>query len=716
MEVLVCLAKHSGETVPKETLMAEVWGDTFVTDDVLTRSISELRKALADDAKSPQLIETIPRRGYRLRPNVQPALAEPRRYGSLLAIALGVVVVVGVAGLLLWPDRVFTEKDTVLLVDFDNQTGETIFDNALKQALRIQLAQSPFLNLLPEEDVRETLRFMGRPPGDHVSGDLAREICQRNGIKAMVGGSIASLGHNYVVSLDVRNCQNGKVLSSQQVEVKSKEEVLSGLGKAAASLRANLGEALSSIEKYDAPVEKATTSSLEALQAYSFARQNLDQGGDPWDAIPFLVKATEVDPNFAMAHVTLGEIYSSGGPSSNDELARRSFATAFALRDRVTQRERLHIESTYYEDAARDLGKAADAYELWKWGYPKDVTPFDALAGIYLSTGQYEKAAENARSALRLRPKRAISLETLAAIYRLLNRLDEAKALLDQSIALGFDTPRVHWQAYTIAYLRNDRAAMQKELDWARERGQTTRVPFHQALVSAAKGQLRQSEDEFRQTMDERLSNHDQAGAALASVQLAIIEAHLGYPVQARKRAASSLKLLSANTDLAALALAVAGDDVGAQKVLEGLLQTRPQDTLLTNVIAPVVKAQLELKRGQPKLAINLLRSAEEQELGADNAGRGFMAIYLRGQAYLQMLAGKEAAVEFQKIIDHPGVAPFSPLHALAYLGLARAYGLENDQPRSRAAYEEFFARWKDADPDLPILIQAKAERARLAQ
>jgi tetratricopeptide (TPR) repeat protein len=498
------------------------------------------------------------------------------------------------------------------------------------------------------------------------------------------------------------------------VEVQGKEQVLRSLEKAASNLRAQLGESLSSIQKFDTSLEQATTSSLEALQAYSLALQKLARGGDTWDALPFLKRAIELDPNFAMANARLGEIYSSGGPTSNDHLAKESLTRAFLLRDLASEREKLYLASTYYENATRELDKAADGYELWKWTYPRDVTPYDGLAGIHISTGQFERAADNAQRALLLQPKRAISYERLAGIHTYLNRLDEAKAFCLQASAQKIDGPRIHWKLYMIAHLENDLAAMEKELDWATSRGETTRVPFYQGLVAAANGQLRRSEGFFQQTMDVRLADHDREGAALAAVQLALIEAHFGYRARARERAATSLRLLSANTDLAALALAAAGDGTGAKKPMDDLLKAFPQDTLLNNAIAPVVTAQIELNHDRPRRAIDLLRSAQPYEFGADNAGRGFMAIYLRGQAYLRMHTGEDAATEFQKIIDHPGIDPFSPLHSLAYLGRARSYALQADKARARDSYAEFFTRWKNADSDLPILRQAKAEYAGL--
>ena len=738
LKVLLALLERPGEIVSRDELKKRLWSsDTFVDFDLsLNKAVNRLRDSLNDSADKPLFVETLPRKGYRwigpaamsastpiaisennleldgqyMRPEDGPR----RRTGWLWKLAVGLplmVVALTFAGFSLFPHhKVLTDKDSILVADFQNSTGNPVFTETLKQALITELAQSPLLNVVPPDSILETLRFMGRSPGEKITPAIAREICQRNAIRAVLRGSISNLGRSYVITLDARDCLTGFSLGQQDVMVETPEQTLHGLARATANLRRQLGESLNSIQKFGVPLERATTSSLEALQAYSFARGKLAQGGDPWDAIPFLRRARELDPNFAMAHIALGEIYASGGPTSNDQLAAGSLEKAFSLRDRVSERERLYITSAYYEGATRELYKAADAYQLWKFAYPKDASPLEGLRAIYISTGEYQKAIQNAQAALLLSPERAVSLERLATLYMFLGRPEAARDVCERSITQGLDGPRLRWALYMIDFLLNDMAGMQQQLSWAQNQKQTTRVPFYQALLAGAKGQLRQARTHFQETIDVRLADHDTEGAALAAVQLALIEAHFGYPAQSRLRAASSLPSLSGNTDLASLALAMAGDDLSARKPLHRLLQIFPRGTLLNNVIAPVVEAQFELKRNQPKRAIEVLRSAETYELGADNAGRSFIAIYVRGKAYLQMSAGKQAETEFQKIIDHPGIAPFSPLHALAFLGRARAYGLQGDPTRTRAAYEEFFARWKDADGDLPIMVQARAE------
>ena len=737
LKVLLALLERPGEIVPRDQLKKRLWdSDTFVDFDLsLNKAVNRLRDALNDSADKPLFVETLPRKGYRwigpsaMSASTPTAISEniPELGGQdmrpkdgsrghagwqwKLAVGLVLMVALTFAGFSLFPRRKpLTDKDSILIADFQNSTGNPVFTETLKQALITELAQSPFLNIFPQDRVQETLQYMGRSPSDPVTPAIAREICERRRIRAVLRGSISNFGRKYVIALDARNCRTGDALGRQEEVVDSADQALHGLEKAATRLRRQLGESLSSIRNFSVPLEQATTSSLEALQAYSYANLKLAQGGDLWDAVPFLVKATELDPNFAMAHATLGEIYSAGGATSNDALAEKSFKHAFELRSRVSEREKLYIVGTYYEYATRELDKATQAYELWKWTYPEDVKPFDALAGILISTGEYEKAEENAHAALLLRPKRATSYERLSGIYIYLNRLDHATSFCQQAASQHIDGARIHLKLLMIAYLNKDAVAMQNQLEWYKSHGNPTLLAFYGALLAAAEGQLHRSEALFREVSQLRLAYHDQEGAALAAVQLALIEAHFGHRVLARRRATTSLPRLPANTDLGSVALIMAGDDTAAKKPIDRLLRSFPHDTLLRNVIAPIVAAQSEINHGHPERAIQLLRSALPFEFGADNAGRGLMAIYLRGQAHLRMRAAKDAGNEFQKIIDHPGIDPFSPLHALAYLGRARASGLEGDPARTRAAYEEFFARWKDADGDLPIMVQARAE------
>jgi serine/threonine protein kinase/tetratricopeptide (TPR) repeat protein len=647
----------------------------------------------------------------RMSTGITPLAARPRLWPGIATT--GIVAAVLVIGTFFYFHRgpKLTEKDTVVLADFNNRTGDAIFDETLKQALAIQLGQSPFLNIFPEDRVRETLHYMGRSPNGQVTPAIAREICERRGIKAMLTGSISSLGRNYAIALEARNCRNGESLAQQQVEVQGKEQVLRGLDKAASKLRAQLGESLSSIQKFDAPLEQATTNSLEALQAYSLAQQQRARGAEEDEAIPFLKRAIELDPNFAMAYATLGAVYSGTVVPSNDDLSIEYLKKAFELRDHVSEREKLYLSAHYYAGVTRELDKVTETYELWKRIYPRDAIPYNNLAVTYADIGKYEQAAENLREAIRLRPDHIFPYEHLAEAYVSLNRWQEAKAVCDKAIAEKLDGPDLRWLMYRIAFIENDTAGMQRQLEWAKRKGDETRVPFFQAVVAAYSGKVHQSRELFSRAIEIPRAAHE-VGASLVMIQQALIEAQLGFLRRARDQALAAGTLPRPEKDLAAVTLALAGEADRAQALVSELEKRFPQDTRLNNVLAPSVRAAIEIKRNNAKHAIELLRSAVPYELGS--SAPGLLPIYLRGESYLRMRAGKEAATEFQKILEHRGVAPLSPLHVLAHLQLARGYALAADNTKARSAYQDFLTLWKDADPDIPILKQAKAEYAKL--
>jgi len=631
-------------------------------------------------------------------------------------VTTGIVVVVLIISAFFYFRRSpkLTEKDTVVLADFNNRTGDAIFDETLKQALAIQLGQSPFLNIFPEDSVRETLSYMGRSPNEQVTTAIAREICERRGIRAMLTGSISSLGRNYAIALEARNCRTGESLAQQQVEVQGKEQVLRGLDKAASKLRSQLGESLSSIQKFDAPIEQATTSSLEALQAYSLARQQREHGADEDEVIPFLKRAIDLDPNFAMAYATLGTVYGQTIGPPNVDLSIEYLKKAFELRDRVSEREKLYLSAHYYEGVTHELDKVTETYELWKRIYPRDPIPYNGLGAWYAAIGKYEEAAENAREAIRLRPDYIFAYDHLAEAYAGLNRWREAKAICDKAIAEKLDGQEMRWLMYKIAFIENDTAAMQRQLEWAKSKGEGTRVPFFQALVAAYWGTLQQSRELFSQVIEGERAVHDEDGASSVTMQQARIDAQFGFLRRAKDQTVATAGAIpQSDKDLAAVTLALVGEADRAQTLVNELEKRFPQDTLLNNVLAPSVRATIEINRNNANRAIELLRSTVPYGLGMGPLS-GLLPIYLRGQAYLRMRAGKEAATEFNKILDHPGVAPLSVLHVLARLGLARAYALSGDTAKAKTAYQDFLTLWKAADPDIPILKEAKAEYATL--
>ena len=747
--VLLLLLQNPGHVISREEIRRHLWGvSTFVDfERGINLSINQIRAALCDNAEKPRYIETLPRVGYRFIAKLEPsngasahtADKPPRsaihvvvpieratsvtsgksvwwRRGALYGLPV-LLAMLAAASVFLYIRRPppLTEKDALVLADFTNRTGDPIFDEILKEALAIELDQSPFLNIFPENGVRETLRYMSRSPDEKITPEIAREICARRGIKAMLTGSISKLGRNYAIALEARNCQTGEALAQQRVESEGKEHVLRELSRAASNLRAQLGESVKSLQKFSAPLEQATTNSLEALQAYTLGRQRQSQGADVWDVVTYFKRATELDPNFAMANAALGDLYSGGVAMSKDDLSTEYLTRAFNLRDSVSEREKLYLAALYYEDAARELDKAVESYELWKWTYPRDAQPYSDLAGVFNELGRYQNAVDNAKQAIFLRPDHNFAYQRLATAYFSLNRWSEAKAICEDSVAKKLDGPNTHWRLYTIAFIEDDSSAMERELEWAKKRGDTTRPMFYHALQAGYWGKLKQSTVLFEQTVQDRRAAHDSDGAALATVQLAVINAILGYGKLAREQALASEPDLRTDKELVALALALTGNSARAQQQLAAVEKRFPQDTRLHNLRAPSVQAIIELSRNHAKQALELLKSAVPYELGTDSSGWGLLPIYLRGQAHLQLRAGNEAAIEFQRILDHRGVAPFSPLHALALLGLARSHALGHDRTKSLSEYREFLEVWRDADPEIPILVRAKAEYRRLS-
>jgi serine/threonine protein kinase/tetratricopeptide (TPR) repeat protein len=631
-----------------------------------------------------------------------------RRWAVAAAIAVALVAM-GAALVHYRRRPALTERDFVVLTDFVNTTGEPVFDGTLKQALAVQLGQSPFLNIFPEERIRVTLRFMGRPADERVSREVAREICQREGIKALLAGSISGLGENYAITLEAVNAQTGEILASEQAEVRGKEQVLTALGRAASRLRAELGESLSSIKKFDAPLEQATTSSLEALRAFSLGDQQRAKGAD-FDAIPFFKRAIELDPNFALAYarlaaacINIGEIGQAG------EYAKK----AFELRDRVSERERFYIAARYYDVVTGETNKAIESYETWRRTYPRDYTPWTNLAYLYLNLGQCDKALEEARGAMKLDPDRPFAVLNLAAAYMGLGRLEEAKAILEKALAQNPDSAGIRLTRFVIAYAQGDAAAMQRGADAARGKPGEETLVMTQGQAAAFSGELQRARELFGRSVEIALRSNLREAAAGVQAQGALIEAEFGNARQAREGAGAALTLARAKAAqaIAAVALARAGDAGRARQLVGELARRSPTDTLLNATLLPTARAAIELQADNPSKAVELLRPALQYEFAYYS---GFVPIYLRGHAYLRAKDGGKAAAEFQKILEHRGVDPVSPLYALAHLGLARASAMAGDTVKSRLAYQNFLALWRNADPDIPVLREAKAEYARL--
>jgi serine/threonine protein kinase/tetratricopeptide (TPR) repeat protein len=606
-----------------------------------------------------------------------------------------------------------TERDTVVVADFTNTTGDPVFDDALKQALAVELEQSPFLNILSDQKVSETLRLMGRSSSDRLARDVARELCLRTGSKAMIAGSVSSLGSQYLLGLSAVDCNSGDSIAKEQVQTPKKEDVVKALGKAASTLRGKLGESLATIQKYDTPVEQATTPSLEALQAYSLGLRTLRTQGEE-AAIPLLKRASELDPNFAMAYARLGTEYSNLGQIA---LGSQNAKKAYELRERVSERERFYIDSHYYDYANGESENAAQVYDLWKQTYPRDVVPYANLGNIYFAIGQYEKALLQFQEALRLEPDNVNGYTNLAVTYIDMNRFDEARKLLEQAQSLRLENVSLLVNLYVLAFFRGDVVEMQRQVAEAKGKlGIEDALTALQSDTEAYHGHFEKARELTRLAEDTARRRSDPETAASYRAEAAIREAEVGHGALARQDVAAALSM-SANRNVriqAALALARTGETTRARVMARDLQKETSTNTILNSYWLPTIRATAEINQDNASSAIQLLQTASPYELGSPEPLGNLYPVYVRGQAYLSARQGTAAAVEFQKLVDHVGIVQNFLLGSLAHLGLARAYALAGDTAKSRTAYQDFFVPWKDADPDIPLLKQAKAEYAKL--
>jgi tetratricopeptide (TPR) repeat protein len=607
-----------------------------------------------------------------------------------------------------------TEKDTIVLSDFDNKTGDSVFDDTLKQGLSVQLEQSPFLDLISERRVNETLKLMGRSPDDRLTANVTRDVCQRTGSKAMLTGSIAGLGSQYVIGLKAVSCNTGDVLAEAQEQAAGKEAVLKALDNAAISLRSKLGESLSSVEKYATPVEEATTPSLEALKAYSLGvKTNYAKGGTA--SLPFFKRALELDPNFAMAYVAMSGVYSD---LIEIRRAAENARKAYELREKVSERERFSIEGSYYRVATGELEKATQTEELWQQTYPRDDLPYIVLGDISGRLGNWEKALEEYRAALRLDPNIVVNYANLGQTYMALSRLEEAEAVYKQAEERKLEGEFLLQSHYWLAFLKGDVAQMAQLVSAAMGKpGAEDLLLATQADTEGWHGKLKNAHELTRRAMDSAESNEAKESAAAYQAAAALREVESGNREQARAEANAALKL-APNRDVRAIAvlvLARAGDTAAAEKLAAELDETFPLSTLVQRYWLPTIRAAVALERKDPNRAIELLKVASTIEVGEPTGLTIFLCpVYLRGEAYLMLHDGNRAAAEFQKFIDHRGLVINFPWGALARLGLARAYATQGDTAKAHAAYKDFLTLWKDADPDIPILKEAKAEYAKL--
>jgi len=640
-----------------------------------------------------------------------------RKPWKVLVPAALMLVAAAIGGTLYFRSRqamaCLTDKDTIVLSDFDNKTGDSVFDDTLKQGLSVQLEQSPFLALVSQDKINETLKLMGRPGGDRLTPEVTREVCLRTGSKAMLNGSIAALGSQYVIGLKAVNCNAGDVLAEAQEQAAGKEAVLKALDAAAVSLRSKLGESLSSVEKYATPLAEVTTPSLEALKAYSLGTKTLYVKGAT-AALPFFQRAVDIDPNFAQAYSTMVGLY---GVLNQGSRSAENARKAYDLREKVSERERFDIEVNYYGSVG-DLEKQAQTCELWEQAYPRDCEPHLVLGLICDGLGDWERTLEEWREALRLGPADMTNYINLGFAYTVLNRLDEAEAVYKRGEERGLASEFLPWCRYLLAFLKGDAAQMARLVSGAMGKPVTEHMLLAaQADTEGWYGKLKNAHELTGRAMDSAQHNDAKENAAAYQAVAALREVEAGNRVEAHAEADAALKL-APNRDvraIAALALARAGDTAGAEKLAAGLDKAFPLDTLVQRYWLPTIRAGVALARHDPNRAVELLKTVSPIELGQPtNINCWLCPVYVRGEAYLMLRDGNRAAAEFQKFIDHRGVAMNFPWGALARLGLARAYAMQGNTAKARAAYQDFLTLWKDADPDIPILKEAKAEYAKL--
>ena len=651
-----------------------------------------------------------------------PASPHPGRFGwkAVVGISGFLVALLAVAGWLYNTRRAhaLTQADTVVLANFTNKTGDPVFDETLRQGLAAHLQQSPFLSLVSDQRIQEELRLMGIPPETKLSPAAVGDLCQRLGSKAYLSGTISSIGSQYVIGVSAVNCRTGDSVAQEQVTANGKEAVLSALDKASIKLREQLGESLKTIQKLDTPIEQATTPSLEALQAYSLGRRNMLGKADYTAAIPLFERSIQLDPNFAMAYATLGTAYHNLGEKS---LAAENTRKSYELRSRVSEWEKFYIESHYYHFVTGDLEKARQVYELWAQIYPREqVTPTN-LGVVFQTLGQHDKAVAQWTEAMRLSRSDSLNFANLVLGYIHLKRLDEARATAAEALSKNLDSADLRVDLYDLAFLTSDVPGMAEQVSWATGKpGKESVMLFLEAVTAAYQGKLAAARELSRQASSSAQRAGEKEMAAGCEAAAALWEALYGNSSQARQRAADTLAQSNGRDAqyVAALALALSGDSAHARALADDLDKRFPDDTIVHFNYLPVLGAQIALNLpGSGAKAVEALAVASPYELGVPGSNAlwtNLYPVYVRGEAFLASHQGALAAAEFQRILDWPGVVGNEPIAALAHLGLARSYALAADVPKSRAAYSAFLTLWKDADPDVPILMQARSEYAKL--
>ena len=646
----------------------------------------------------------------------------PRKRWPLIARAAVVLMLALIGGGLYYrahQSKPLTDKDSIVVADFDNKTGDPVFDDTLKTGLTVALRQSPFLNVLSDNKVADTLKLMTQPANTKLTAEVARELCQRVSSEAYIAGSIASLGNEYVLEVKAVNCQSGEPLAQEQVTVSSKEKVLNAVGGAAAKLRGELGESLATVQKYDVPLQQATTSSLEALKAYSTGLQVSHSKGFT-EAVPHFKRAVEIDPQFAMAYAFMGLSYSSIGESVQ---SRESTSKAYELRDRASDRERFFITTLYHRQVTGNLEKQQQTLQLWAQTYPRDRDAHGLMSGFASQgLGQYEKAIEEGNIAIGIDPDFVIGYVNVASSYFLLDRFAETEETIQKTSKYEDELPELLMARYYLAFVNGDTAGMERVAALAQGKPGVEDWMLHsESMVEARSGRLQAAGRMSGRSGDMAQQAGQGEKAATYQAGEAVWQALFGNAPEARRSATEALQL-SNGRDVeysAAFALALAGDLPRAQTLASDLERRFPEDTSVQFNYLPALRALFALNHGEPAKAIELLQVAVPHELAVPavdyNAFFGGMyPVYVRGEAYMAAGRGAEAAGEFQKILDHRGLVVSDPIGALAHLQLGRAYVLQGDTAKAKVGYQDFLTLWKDADPDVPIYKQAKAEYAKL--
>jgi DNA-binding winged helix-turn-helix (wHTH) protein/tetratricopeptide (TPR) repeat protein len=745
MELLILLVERPGELVTREEIIAKFWGNAFLdTDNAVNTAVRKIRQALEDSPEQPRFVQTVSGKGYRFIAQVdKPVVAEqespsdlgvvettldakpgtrPAQRWKFAAAGVAALVVVFLVYFYLHKTQKLTDKDTIVLADFTNTTGDPVFDRTLRQGMAVQLEQSPFLSLISEERIRQTLRLMGQQSDARLTPEISGEICERTASAAVLDGSIASLGNEYVLTLRATDCRSGDVLDEEQVQAARKEDVLNALSQIASRFRTRVGESLSTVKSHDTPLAEATTPSLEALKAFSEGWQVSFSSGSA-ASVPFFQRAIETDPGFASAYASLGRMY---GDIGETVLSAESLREAYQLRNHTSDQEKFFISANYELQVTGNLEKARQTCDLWAKAYPRAWLPHALLSGaVYTSLGKYDQSIEHGKMAIGVDPDFSIGYANLALSYMALERLDEAENTLQRAFDRKIESPDLFILRYAIAFVKRDQRAMERVAAEAEEKpGVDDWMANSAAFVSAYSGHLEEARKMSRRAAELARKAGRRDTEALYQADEAVREALFGNASTTKQRAGRAVEL-SKSRDVeygAAFALALSGESSRSQALTQDLARRFPEDTRVQFNYVPTLRALVVWNHSQPTNAVELLQTAIPYELGMPSEGGSEYLLgagnlypaYVRGLAYLASHRGVEAAGEFQKILDHRGIVISDPVGALAHVQLGRAYALSGDKAKAKSAYQDFLTLWKDAEPDIPILKQAKSEYAKL--